>query len=131
MEKKDLILIGMCLFAVCVLIGAMIRGFRKGFVKEVESLLSLVSALVVLRAVLSVTAGWRQKDIPGVVLLVLVILVLGFLYRIFHMLFGALHLVSKLPVIHMGNKVLGVVIGLAEGLVLVYALAYITNHYII
>ena len=130
MDKRSLILIGMFIFAVCVLIGAAIRGFRKGFVKELESLLSLVSALVVLRAGVSVFAGWRQRDIPDVLLWIAVILVLGFLYRIFHMLFGALHLVSKLPVLHMSDKILGAVIGLAEGIVLVYALSYITNNYI-
>ena len=110
---------------VCVILGAMIRGFKKGFLNIIDAVLSMVAAAFTVLQILRAIEGWQDKEIPQLIRAVALLIVLGLLYRIFHMLFGAVHLLAKLPLLRETDKVLGIFAGAAEGIALVYALSKI------
>ncbi|MBO5565483.1 MAG: CvpA family protein [Lachnospiraceae bacterium] len=110
---------------VCVILGAMIRGFQKGFLNIIDAVLSMVAAAFTVLQILRAIEGWQDKEIPQLIRAVALLIVLGLLYRIFHMLFGAVHLLAKLPLLRETDKVLGIFAGAAEGIALVYALSKI------
>ncbi len=116
-------------FGICVVIGAAMRGFRLGFAKIFDKALSLVAAVAVLFFILRAVRDWNDRAIPSLLMGILMLVVLGALYRLFHFLFGALHLLTKLPILHAANKLLGAAAGAAEGVALFYALVYVAANY--
>jgi len=130
MEITGVVYMIIIAFGICVVIGAAIRGFKLGLVKIIDKVLSLVAAIAVLFFILRTVRDWNSHAIPRAAAGILILLVLGALYRVFHMLFGTMHLLAKLPILSAANKVLGAVAGAVEGAALFYALVYIAVNYI-
>ena len=127
MATKDIIYYGILVFLICVVLGAGLRGHRRGLVQLFDEALSTVAAVAVLVLIARSAGAWQTGNVSRAVLGVFLIFLLGVLYRLFHGLFGAVHLLARLPILHSLNKLLGFFVGLAEGGALVYALATVVN----
>ena len=88
----------------------LIDGYKKGIIKEIISLVSLF----VLCAVVALVAGgiscYQDKKILHVVVAFLLLGVLGVVHHLLGVVFFSAKMISKLPVVHLADKLLGAVL---------------------
>ena len=103
-----------------LLIGGGIKGYKRGLVEELNTVIALVLAL--LAAVMFVVAvkGYMDhetlKTILGIICLTIAVLV----YKITDFILSTLKIISRIPVIRSINKLSGLVVGTAEALLLIW-----------
>lgn len=119
------------LIVLCALIFIMaLYGYRKGCVKMLVPVASGLLALLVIVALreplLSILFHWTFLQGEHVLARVVVILILYFLVALaFKWSIKILNLLTKLPIVHGMNKLLGLFIGIAEGVLLLWLCLYI------
>ncbi len=95
-------------------------GYKKGMVKEIISLVSMAVLCAVVALIAEVMGSYNdgrifQAIVAGILLVVLVIV-----HQLLKAVFFSAKLVSKLPVIHFVNKLLGAVFGIFEVVLLLW-----------
>lgn len=103
-----------------VLLWRIVEGYKRGMVKEIISFVSLIVLCVAGALLGSALTHYFEQDIVSMVVAILLLLVLCIVHRILSLFFFSAKLVSKLPVIHSLDKLLGVVIGAMETVLLVW-----------
>lgn len=112
-----------------IFIWRMIAGFRKGMVQELISLIAMAAAGVCVVLILGAVGSYMEKEIGKTVQMVAVLLVVCLVYRLVHVLFTSLELISKLPIIKGVDKLLGIVVGFAEAVVIVGGVVYLLKNW--
>lgn len=107
-----------------IFIWRMTVGFRKGMVQEIISLIAMAVAGVCVLLIFGAIGSYLNREIGKVVQMVIVLLVVCVVYRLIHVLFTSLELISKLPVIKWLDKLLGIVIGAGEAALIVGFIIY-------
>jgi uncharacterized membrane protein required for colicin V production len=102
-----------------IFIGSIVRGFKKGMIQEIVSVISMIIAGVCLYLILSAIGSYRNEQIGKTIQMVIVLFVVCFVYKIVNVLFTSLKLIAKLPVIKGLNAVLGAILGAVEAVVIV------------
>ena len=98
----------MNLLLVCVILFALWRGYagmKKGMVDEIRMLLSLVISLFVLSLAILLYSSVKEKNTTNIILSVLMLLTTG---------------LAHLPILKLLNSVLGIVVGMAESIVVLW-----------
>ncbi len=121
------------LIIICAIILLLaIYGYRKGFVNMLVPLVSAFLSLVLLFmlkdwlfAILFQWAIFQGEHVLTRVVLILLIFILGTLA--FKWLIKILHILTKLPLVHGLNKLLGLAVGFIEGFLLVWLILYIVQ----
>lgn len=119
------------LIIICAIILILsIYGYRKGFVKMLVPMVSAFLSLIVLFMLkdwlFAILFQWAIFQGEYVLTrIVLILLIFGIVTWAFKWLLKVLHVLTKLPIIHGLNKLLGLGIGLIEGFLLVWLLLYI------
>lgn len=119
------------LIAIAVLMSLMTHGFHTGAVKNVSILFSLAAAALCLYLLSGIFHDFLNVHLGGLVAGLVMLAVVVMLYRLFHLIFTAIDLIAKLPVIHWLDSALGLVLGLAEGVVVLYLAQYLLENYIL
>lgn len=117
--------------AVSILIGGIRRGWENGFAAECNVFVSLLLAFLTVRLLADITAGWREQNLSGIATGLVLAGLLAVFYRIYHMFFSMIALLTRLPLISTIDSFLGIVIGFAEGFIILYFLEYILRHYLL
>ena len=117
--------------AVSILIGGIRRGWRNGFTAECNVFVSLLLAFYTVKLLAGITAGWREQNLSDIAAGLVLAGLLAVFYKIYHMLFSMISLLTKLPLISTVDSFLGIVIGFAEGFIILYCLEYILRHYLL
>ena len=107
-----------------IFIWRMTVGFRKGMVQEIISLIAMAVAGVCVLLIFGAIGSYLNREIGKVDQMVIVLLVVCAVYRLIHVLFTSLELISKLPVIKWLDKLLGIVIGAGEAALIVGFIIY-------
>jgi len=117
--------------AILILLGSMIRGWNKGFIYELRAVLSLAAALAAVMVIASLrgTGGISHSTdyLTGIILLI----VLGVVYKIIHAILTSIHLFARLPLIRTVDSVLGLALGFVEGFFYLYILEYALVNFIL
>lgn len=117
------------LLAILILIVIkIIDGYKKGMVKEIISFVSLVFMSILMLLVGAGLHSYMNKEILGVIIAVLLLVILGIAHHILKLVFFSAKLIAKLPVIHRADKVLGMVVGALEVLFMLWTI-YALNMY--
>ncbi len=103
-----------------VLILKMIEGYKQGMVKEIISFVSLLVLCVVVALISCGLQSYMEKEFLGVVIAVLLLGLLGIAHHLLGLVFFSAKLISKLPIIHWADKLLGIVAGALETLVILW-----------
>ena len=103
-----------------VLILKMIEGYKQGMVKEIISFVSLLVLCVVVALISCGLQSFMEKEFLGVVIAVLLLGLLGIAHHLLGLVFFSAKLISKLPIIHWADKLLGIVAGALETLVILW-----------
>ncbi len=117
------------LAAIVLLIIKILDGYKKGMVKEIISFVSLTFTCIV---VVIVGAGLhfvKSSQIAGVLVAILLLAVLGIVHHFLRLIFFSANLISKLPVISFGNKLLGMVVGALEVILLLWTVYTFAMYY--
>ena len=105
-----------------------VNGYNRGMVKSVISFVSLIILCIFVSLVGSVLQSYTQGKYLSLILAVLLLGVLGILHHLLGVVVLPAKLVSKLPVIHSGDKLLGIVFGALETVVITWVL-FLINYY--
>lgn len=89
-------------------------GYKKGMVKEIISMVSLVVMCVVVLLIGSGLAKYFDQEFSGVVISVVLLILLGIAHSLLGVVFFSAKMIAKLPVISSANKLLGIVAGALE-----------------
>ena len=111
-----------------ILVWRVVEGYRRGMVKEIISLISLIVLSLVLALLSLILTSYLDKQIVNTLVAIILLLILCIVHRLVGIVFFSAKVISKLPVIHSVNKILGAVFGVFETVVFVwitYTLFYI------
>ena len=110
---------------VCVLILFVIiffRAIKNGFVMELCEFISAVIASVAILLLAFAVHGIFDKDRIQFVVAIVLIILLGIVYKLLSLFFTSIKLIAKLPVIKVLDKILGIVMAVAETVIIVWAI---------
>lgn len=101
-----------------------VRGYKNGFVKELEGLVASIFAVAMLVAISGLARGSMDKRVSAQALAIALLIVIGLLYSLCRIIISSLKLFADLPVIRILNELLGFVAGGAK----IFLLLYIVDH---
>ena len=104
-------------------------GFRRGMVQELIALIAVTVAGFCIVLILGAIGSYMNKEIAKVIEIAAVLFVVCLVYRLVHVLFTSLELISKLPVIKGLDKLLGAGLGVIEAAVIVGVLVYFLKNW--
>lgn len=104
-------------------------GFRKGMVQEIVSLIAMAVAGVCIFLIMGAVGNYLNHEIGKMVQVIIVLFAVCLVYRLVHVLFTSLELISKLPIIKGLDKLLGALIGCVEAVLIVAALVYLLKNW--
>ena len=114
------------LFAyVLVLARGTIRGFEKGFVKEIEGLAAGVCSITALILIGGLATGSIGDKVSTKALAIAMLIVISIFYFLCRIVFSSLKLFAGLPVIKVADQVLGAAAGIAKAFLLLDIVDYI------
>ena len=99
-----------------------IRGCRKGMSKEITGLVAWAVTLFVISLIIMLYSSLRDNETRNTIYSIIILILIGLIYGIVHLLLKSIKAISKLPVFHLLDQILGLVVGLAEGIVIVWLL---------
>ena len=110
-----------------IFILAAVHGYKKGMTKEISGLISWVVTLFVMSLVIMLYTSFRANEGKNMVLTIVILLLVALVNGIIRLFLKPIKLVAKLPVLKFLDRVLGVVIGIAEGFLIVW-LMFVLNE---
>lgn len=96
------------------------KGYQKGFVHEVVSIISLFFGLLTFNLIYQLVHGFSDGNVGGMLEAFVLLVVLAIVYNLVRLFLGAVGLVAKLPFVGTVNQILGVVGGIARGFMIMY-----------
>ncbi len=127
-RKVQMYYIALIIIAI-IFIWRITAGFRKGMIQEIISLIAMVIAGVCVILILGAAGSYLNQEIGKTIQMIAVLAVVCLIYRLVHVLFTSLELISKLPIIKSVDKLLGAVVGLAEAVLIVGFLVYFLKNW--
>ena len=112
----------MVIIVLFLLVFKIVDGFKKGMVKEIISLVSLLIMCVVVVLIGAGLHSYMEKKVLGIVITVLLLSLVGIAHHLLKVVFFSAKVISKLPIIHTGDKLLGMVVGALEVLIMLWTL---------
>lgn len=100
----------------------MTEGYKRGMVKEIISFVSLIVLCLAVAFLGGALLSFLEKDTVSMVVAIILLLVLCIGHWILNFFFFPAKALVKLPVVKSVDKILGVVIGAAETILLVWTL---------
>lgn len=105
---------------IIVLLWKIAEGYKRGMVKEIISFISLIVLCIVAALIVNGMQSYMEKQFVGVVIAVLLLCVVGIVHHLLGVVFFSAKLISKLPVIHGADKLLGMVAGVLETVLILW-----------
>lgn len=87
-------------------------GYRTGLAKGIAHLVALLATLITLALILMLTTSLRAGEARNVIYTLVIMVVLGGVYGLVRFLLRSMKAISNLPIIKLGDKILGIFIGL-------------------
>lgn len=113
---------------VIIIIWRMAAGFRNGMVQEILSLVAMAVAGLSAYLILGAIGSYLNREIGRLIQIIILLLVVGAVYKLANLIFTSIRLVSKLPVIRSADKLFGAIFGIMEGIVITgYILYWLKN----
>ncbi len=106
--------------AVIVMVYNVIQGYRKGMVKAVISLVSMVVLCVVMALLANAVSSYHDGKYYNLAVMVILLAVLGIAHHLLGVVFFSAKMIVKLPVISFLDKLLGIVFGVCETVLILW-----------
>ena len=112
-----------------IFIWRIVVGFRKGMVKEIGSLIAMAVAGVCIFLIIGAVRGYLDNETGKLIQNILILFAVCVIYRLLRVLATSIQLVSKLPIIKILDKLLGLVVGCAEAVLIVGFVVYFLKNW--
>ena len=99
-----------------------VDGYKKGMVKEIVSLVSLIVLCLVVALIGGGVHSYMSGKIVSVIVIVILLALVGIAHHLLNVVFFPAKLVAKLPIISSVDKLLGIVFGALEVVLLLWTL---------
>lgn len=103
------------------------RGFKKGMVKEITGLISLAVTLFVVSLIIMLYTSFHAEETENMLVTVIILVVVSLIYSLVKIFLKSAKLLSKLPVIKLLDRFLGLFVGAAKGMIILWII-YILNE---
>lgn len=113
----------MNLLAIVVLILLVVKvleGYKRGAIREIISFVSLIVLCAVAALIAKGLESYLHKEFVGVAVTILLLCVLGIAHHLLGLIFFSAKLISKLPVVHWLDKIMGMAVGALEVILLLW-----------
>jgi uncharacterized membrane protein required for colicin V production len=97
-------------------------GMKRGIVREVIAFVNVIFAALVLSLLSMTINAYHAGNYLGIALFVVGIVIVSVTYSILKIVFFPAKIISKLPVVSSADKLLGVLIGIAETLIVYWTM---------
>lgn len=114
----NLMLIIVAIFLLC----KMVDGYKKGMVKEIISFVSLIILCIVLALIANGVSSYFDGQFAKLIVVLFLLIALGVVHHLLGVLFFSAKLISKLPIVHWLDKVLGIVVGVLETVLILWTI---------
>ncbi|MCM1120532.1 MAG: CvpA family protein [bacterium] len=91
-----------------------VDGYKKGMVKEIISLVTLIIMGIMVMLISRGLHSYMEKEAVGVIIAIVLLALLGIVHHLLGVVFFSAKMITKLPVVHWANKLLGAVFGALE-----------------
>ena len=118
----------MLILAVICVLFKFADGYKKGMVKEIVSLVTLIIMGIMIVLISKGLHSYMEKEVVGVIIAVVLMALLGVVHHLLNVVFFSAKMISKLPVIHWVNKVFGAVFGVLD-VILILQIVYVFIMY--
>lgn len=105
-----------------VMLCAMVDGYKKGMVKEIISFVSLVFSCIVVLLVAGAVHSYHDGKIFNVIIMVVLLCLIGLVRHLLGVIFFSAKAISKLPIVHWLDKLLGIVVGILETILILWTI---------
>lgn len=105
------------------------RGYANGMMQEIVNFLSGVVSLACVALVFLAVSSLLNKSMHTLTVCIVALVLLGIVFKLCHLIFTPLLAVGNISVVSGINKLLGAVMGGAEGCLLAYILYRVLAHF--
>ena len=106
---------------------AMVHGFKKGMMKEISGLISWIVTLFVISLIVMLYTSFRANESKNMVYTIFLLLAVAVVNGVIRFFLKPVKLAAKLPLLKFLDQLAGIVIGMAEGFLIVW-LMYVLNE---
>lgn len=100
----------------------LIDGFKKGIIKEIISLVSMVVLCMAAGLVAYGAKNYMSGKVAGVIIAFFLLCLIGLAHHFLGVVFFSAKVIAKLPVIHFADKLLGAVFGIFEVVLILWTI---------
>lgn len=97
-------------------------GYQRGMTRQLSSFIALVVALCVVALCIMLFSSFDRGETANVIYTIVILVVLGSIYGVVKFLLKSLKSLSHLPGIGFFDKLLGMIIGLAKAVLIIWVL---------
>lgn len=109
---------------IVVLVLKMTGGYKKGMVKEVITLITLILTCVTIALIANGLSHYTKGHILNVIIVIVLLSLLGGVHLLLKPLFFSAKLIAKLPIVSWLDQLLGIVTGVAETVLMLWTLYF-------
>jgi uncharacterized membrane protein required for colicin V production len=116
---------GINIFVIIValfLVFKIVDGYKKGMVKEIISFVSLIFLCVVVALIGNGVSSYHDGKVLNVMVVVVLLAVLSIVHHLINVVVFPAKLIAKLPIVHSLDKILGVVVGVLETVLIIWTI---------
>ena len=110
-----------------IIVLAAIHGYKRGITKEIAGLISWAVTLFVMSLIIMLYTSFVASEGRNTIFTVVILVVVAIVYSMIRLFLKPIKLVVKLPLFRFLDQVLGIVVGTAEGVLIVW-LVYVLNE---
>ena len=105
-----------------ILLCMVVVGYKKGMVRSLISLISLLITCVVLFLLGNALSSYFDGRFFNVIITLLLLAAIGLVHHLLNVVFFSAKVISKLPIVHSLDKLLGIVVGILETVLIVWTI---------
>ena len=105
-----------------ILLFMVVDGYKKGMVRSLISLISLLITCVVLFLLGNALSSYFDGRFFNVIITLLLLAAIGLVHHLLNVVFFSAKVISKLPIVHSLDKLLGIVVGILETVLIVWTI---------
>ena len=105
-----------------ILLCMVVDGYKKGMVRSLISLISLLITCVVLFLIGNGLSSYFDGKIFNVILTILLLAAIGLVHHLLNIVFFSAKMIVKLPIVHSLDKLLGIGVGILETVLIVWTI---------
>lgn len=110
------------LIILIVLLCKIVDGYKKGMVREIISVISLICLCIVAALIGNGVNSYLHGELINAVFAVLLLVLLSIAHHFLNLLLFPAKLISKLPVVHFVDKLLGIAVGVLETILILWTI---------